>query len=559
MLRQTRMESNAESKEVREVSTQATCPVPAGHFFRARVFFHLIAWVIAGVLALSAHAQIPPPTPAPPRQLQDPYNRSTPESSLLAFLDTCRARNYEAAIRYLDLRRMAPEQRREEGPRLAQQLSQVLENDPQFDVASLSRDPEGDRDDGLPPNRERVALLKIDGKTVDLQLERDDLRSGLSVWRFSQDTVAEIPELAQFTLTSPIERFLPRPLVERTWIDTALWRWIAMLAAAVILALLARLLSRLVLAILRPVFRRVAPKADWSAVESLVAPVQLLVATGLFRGSMEAINPSAVVRLYLGRTLALLSVSGVAWFGMRLVDLGMKPIRAVIAARQKTFTQSVLPLVARVVKILIVVFGVTTVLELWGYNTGTLLAGLGIGGIAIALAAQKTVENLFGGIAVVSDRPVHVGDVCKVGDSTGTVEDIGLRSTRIRTADRTLVVVPNAQFSSMTLENYSRRDKWLFQQKLHLRRDSSPEQVRIILESITKMLQEHEKVETGGFPVRFVGVGSYSLDIEVFVYLLTTDGDEFLRMQQDLLLRILDAVAQAGTALALPTQANIVV
>ena len=157
-----------------------------------------------------------------------------------------------------------------------------------------------------------------------------------------------------------------------------------------------------------------------------------------------------------------------------------------------------------------------------------------------------------------SDRPVYVGDFCKFGDSVGTVEDIGLRSTRIRTNDRTEVIVPNAQFSTMTLENFSRRDKMLFHPMLNLRRDTSPEQVRTILAAIQKILKDHPNMEAGDLAVRFVGVGSYSLDVEVFAYVLTLDGSEFLRIQQDLLLNILDAVAAAGTALALPTQASVV-
>src|SRR5262249_27985445 len=155
----------------------------------------------------------------------------------------------------------------------------------------------------------------------------------------------------------------------------------------------------------------------------------------------------------------------------------------------------------------------TAVIGSWGYNTSTILAGLGIGGIAIALAAQKTIENLFGGVAVVSDKPVTVGDFCKFGDRVGTVEDIRLRSTRIRTLDRTVVSVPNSEFSSMVLENYSKRDKVWFHPTLNLRRDTTPNQVRNILESIRSILADHPKVETGTLPVRFIGAGSYSLDI----------------------------------------------
>jgi len=197
------------------------------------------------------------------------------------------------------------------------------------------------------------------------------------------------------------------------------------------------------------------------------------------------------------------------------------------------------------------------VLSAWGYNTTTLLAGLGIGGVAIALASQKTIENLFGSVAVISDRPVSVGDFCKFGSQTGTVEDIGLRSTRIRTLDRTVVTVPNGSFSTMTLENFDRRDKTLFHVTLNLRRNTTPDQVRTLLQSITKLLKDNPKFEVGGMPVRFVGIGTYSLDIEIFMYVRTLDGDEFMKIQQDLFLSIMDAVEAAGTALAVPTQATI--
>ena len=175
----------------------------------------------------------------------------------------------------------------------------------------------------------------------------------------------------------------------------------------------------------------------------------------------------------------------------------------------------------------------------------------------MALAAQKSIENLFGGVAVISDRPVSVGDFCKSGNLAGTVEDIGLRSTRLRTPDRTLVTVPNGQFSSMTIENFAQRDKMFFHFMLNMRRDTTPDQVRELLGAIAKTLMTHPKLEAGNLPVRLVGVGTYSLDLEVTAYVLTRDNEEFLKIQQELLLWILDAVQVAGTALALPTQASI--
>jgi MscS family membrane protein len=286
-----------------------------------------------------------------------------------------------------------------------------------------------------------------------------------------------------------------------------------------------------------------------------VGPVQLLLVVAGFRAGLEWIDPSPALRLYLGRGAGFLFFFALAWLGMRVVDLLIVRLRPVLEVKHQTFSYSVLPLASRVLKIIIITATVTALLSNWGYNTGTILAGLGVGGVAVALAAQKTVENLFGGVAVITDRPVTIGDFCKFGDQVGTVEDIGLRSTRIRTLNRTLLTVPNGLFSSVTLENFSKRDKMWFHLMLNLRRDTTSDQVRTLLESITVVLKRNASVEVGPIPVRFVGVGTYSLDLEIFAYVLTCDGDDFLRIQQELFLRILDEVEAAGTVLAVPTQA----
>jgi MscS family membrane protein len=205
-----------------------------------------------------------------------------------------------------------------------------------------------------------------------------------------------------------------------------------------------------------------------------------------------------------------------------------------------------------VLRLALFLFAILSVLNAWGYNTTAILAGVGVGGIAIALAAQKTIEDLFGGISVIGDRPVLVGDACKFDSGAGTVMHIGLRSTRIRTPDRTVISVPNGKFASMTIENLSGRDKIWFHPKLNLRRDTTSEQLLKVLDSVREILSGHPKVETGQVPVRFTGVGTYSLDVEVAVYVTTANDDEFLEVQQELLLRFLRAVEDAGTRLAMP-------
>jgi len=507
---------------------------------------------------LCASAQILPSAKAgTPPSNNDPLDRDSPQSSVVAFLEAAHAQNYSRAWRYLDLRNMPEDQRLKGGTELARELQTILDRDTQFDVANLSRNPEGDLSDALPPNRERIDTFQVNGQTLELDLERVALQSGLSVWLFSQDSVARIPTIAKMANNSAIERHLPLPLVNWQLIGTPLWRCIGLVLLAVALASLSNLLSRFALWLAQQGVKRIALHWNLSALENFVAPLRLLLSVSLFRAGMEWFGPSALLRLYLGRVLAVLFFWGVFGLCAVIIDAIVWHLRTRLQARHRTFSRSVLPLSGRIAKILVFVLIVAAVLSAWGYNTTTLLAGLGIGGVALALASQKTIENLFGSIAVISDRPVSVGDFCKFGGSMGTVEDIGLRSTRIRTLDRTLVTVPNGSFSTMTIENFDRRDKQLFHVTLNLRRSTTPDQVRVLLESITELLKSNPKFETGALPVRFVGIGTYSLDIEIFIYVRTLDGDEFMKIQQDLFLSIMDAVHAAGTALAVPTQATI--
>jgi MscS family membrane protein len=274
---------------------------------------------------------------------------------------------------------------------------------------------------------------------------------------------------------------------------------------------------------------------------------------------MEELPPSALLRTYLLNLMALLVVLGITSLVMRVVDVISDQVISRLDPRQRAMSYSLIPLFARFAKICLFVIAVLVVLEQWGYPTSTIIAGVGVGGLALALAAQKTIENLFGSISVILDRPVLVGDFCKFGDQVGTVEDIGLRSTRIRTLDRTVVTIPNATFSTMTLENYARRDRMWFHPTLHLRRDTSPEQIRQMMDGVAKLLEEHPKVDASGVPMRFTTISHQSYSLEVFAYVLTADYNEYLTVQSELLLKILDAAAGLGVGFAVPFQESITV
>ncbi len=491
-----------------------------------------------------------------PAPAADPLKRTTPRSSIVSFLEACHSRNYTLASQYLDLRRIRPDQRTTQGRELARELTELLDRDPKFEVEDLSNSPQGNLAAGLPPGFENLDSFDVNGKNVLLQMQRAN-QGGVPVWLVSADSVTHIPQLNALTHESAIEKKLPQVLVTHDFIGTPLWVWMALVLLALILSLISRLLSRIVIALVTPLAKRYSKSIQAYRLEAFMEPLRLLLSIAVFRVCMEAIAPSALVRDYLLKLLTLLFIMGATSLIMRLVDVVSDHAISRLDTRQRALSYSVFPLFVRIVKILIFCIAVLFVLSQWGYSTSTILAGVGVGGIAVALAAQKTIENLFGSFSVITDRPVLVGDFCQFGTQNGTVEDIGLRSTRIRTLDRTLVTIPNSVFSTMTLENYSRRDRFWFHPTLHLRRDSTADQIRDMLESVTKLLQEHPKLSASGVPVRFTKILNESYDLEIFAYVLTTDNDEFLKIQAELLLEIIQTAARLKIGLAVPFQESI--
>jgi MscS family membrane protein len=481
-------------------------------------------------------------TPAP--DAKDPLGRNTPQGTILQFLEACHARDYAKAAYYLDLRKMPPADRAKNGPDLAMQLEDLLDDTP-FDIATLSRNPEGDQSGGS-AGFEHLDTFHVNGKTLEMQLERVALRPGLNIWMVSAPSVAMIPDAHTLVAETGFEKRLPQALVTFEILDTPVWRWIALLLIGAAIWIASRFVAWALVAMVRPLVD--AP--------GFAGPLRIGLAVAGFRAALELAPPSSLPRLFIERGLGMIFALAVAWALAVAVDIAADRWYSRLDPREQAVSFSVLPLGRQILKLLLYVAALLSVISAWGYNTTTILAGLGVGGLAVALAAQKTLENLFGGVSVIGDRPVLVGDVCHFGDRTGTVMHIGLRSTRMRTPERTIISVPNAQFSSMSLENISRRDKIWFHPTFNLRRDTTSGQMSSVLTSLAGILAGRDNVEVGAIPVRFIGVGPYSLDVEVAAYVKTSNYDEFLAIQQELLLAMLQAIERAGTALAVPLQEN---
>ncbi len=484
----------------------------------------------------------------------DSLGRTTPHNAIYRFLQACHKGKYDLAAQYLDLRRLSAPQRASQGPELARQLGRLLDRNARFEVSALSDLAEGNTTDGLTPNLDQLATFELEGEPVVLNLERVNEPPAGLIWLVSSESVTQIPSLSSLIEQNALEKHLPAALVDTKLVGTPLWIWLSLVLLATILSAISKWLSRLFIGIARPITRRYIKSFQGQRLEALTEPLRLLLSVMVFRACLAFVAPSALLRDDLSKLLTLLFMLGAASLLMRLVDVVSDTVVSRLDHRERALTYSVFPLVIRFIKIIIFCFAVLIVLQQWGYNTSTILAGLGVGGIAVALAAQKTIENLFGGVSLISDRAVLVGDFCQFGGQVGTVEDIGLRSTRIRTLDRTVVTVPNSQFSTMTLENYSKRDRMWFHPTIRLRRDTSPDQVRQMMEEITQILEKHEMVDASGVPLRFSKITDQTLDLDIFAYVLTPDSNQFLKAQSDLLLQILEASYRLGIGLAVPIQ-----
>jgi MscS family membrane protein len=245
-------------------------------------------------------------------------------------------------------------------------------------------------------------------------------------------------------------------------------------------------------------------------------------------------------------------VFALAWLVWRLLTLSFAQIRLVALRRGQAGTRSLMMLGERVIKVVVVMATIFALLTIAGVDTTTALAGVGIGGVAVAFGAQKSVENLLGGVFLLTDRALAVGDLCRISGRLGRVEDITLRSVRLRTLEQTLLSIPAGVLSQESVENFVTRDKILIQTTLHLRYGTTAAQLQSVLEGIRALLAEHPQVESKTARIRLVDFGASAFELELFAYVPTADLPTFLAVREELLLQAAAIVESSGTAFARP-------
>jgi MscS family membrane protein len=426
------------------------------------------------------------------------------------------------------------------------------------EIALLSDDPKGAVEAGLPLGEVRAGDLAVGGTTVPIILVRvDDPESG-QIWLISQETVARIPQLyAQLQSEKPglVDRLIPAALTGRRLLGMSLAHWLGWLVSIPISWLLAWPLGFLLTAPWRFWYklRGTARTTIWDTPVEM--PLRCIIAILTHSVFVYLLHPPLLYRAYYFRFMAALLAASAAWLVSRVADRGF--VHVVNRTRaQSAGGESILIVMQRLTRILMLLIALLGALALLGVNVTATLAGLGIGGLAIALAAQKSLENIIGGVSLLADKAIHVGDFCQIGGRLGTVEDIGLRSLKLRTLDQNLLVVPNGALAQMQFENMRSRRKLLIDQTFSLRIETRAEQLRLVLARVQSMLDELPTIESGTSRIRVNKFDGAAFELELFAYGMTGDWMAFTALRQDVVIKIAEIVEVSGTQFAGPTQLN---
>jgi len=517
--------------------------------FRKKIFPLVLTALSCAYVAQAQITPLPPSGTTPANAPNDPLGRSTPSNSVLGFLKTATDGDYSLAAQYLQ---MSPARRQSEGELLATKLKYALDKSFTGNYGRFNQ-PEGTPQEGVPLGHQKLGTMSAGDVEVDLDLVRVSDANAGKIWLISADTLTKLSDLSDQIAARQVESRLPNFLVKHQFSGMPLWQWVALLLGTPVAAGL----GWLILAILEiPVrwWARRRGQMDVANWETVSGPAWLLTGTLIHKVFVVYLRMPLLLRHYYFQITSIALILSATWIFWRIVRWSLYRVRLRALAHGHVGTGSVMVLGERVLKAVIFVLGILAILGNLGFNMSTALAGLGIGGLAIGFGAQKTIENLFGGVSVLGDEVFRVGDTCRFGDRTGTIEDIGLRSTRIRTEERSLLAIPNGTVATINLENLSRRDKILLKTNLSLRSETKADHIRFILAELRRLLYSHPKVESGSVRVRLSDIAGAAPIVEVLAYILTQDFNEFAAIREDVLLRMLDVVESSGSGLALPSQ-----
>ena len=471
----------------------------------------------------------------------------TPQQALIALYSAFRLGDPESAALYLDLR-YVPESIEDISPTaLARGLLFIFAQQNVLDLSQISSEPEGALDDGLPEDLEEAGAVTLSEEVIPVYLQRIKDPDGTLAWRIANETLVRVPDMWDELGYSDFAVWLSKVLPEFYFLGMGNFQVATLLFTLIagwfftgwVSLLVARLGNRFT--------------SPWKHALNrfLRVPLRLILYVVLVRIVIANLGLSVIAKAYLESSPLEYLAAVIFVFGLLNLYRDYK-IRQLELQGDIEYVALIKPVVV-IVRIIVA----TTAVLMWadhaGFNVSTLIAGLGVGSIAVALAAQKTLENVIGAITLYTARPIRPGDWCRFGDIKGSVEEIGLRSVTLRTKNRTLVTVPNSMFSSADIENYSVRDRIRFFKLLELQMPS-PDQLRAILGEFRELFSAHPMVRQDTISVRLTDIQAAIAVIRLDAGIMTTDYEEYLAVAEDLNLRVIQIVHQNGAIFSGPGQ-----
>ncbi|USX23623.1 mechanosensitive ion channel family protein [Oxalobacteraceae bacterium OTU3REALA1] len=508
-----------------------------------------LIWLVLALSAPLAVAASPAkPAAEAPAVPADTLGRETPRSMVAGLIGALAELDYDRAAQFFDLPAPTSNRQQRTAASQARAFHALLDDSGSLKpFAALSNVDTGRLDDDLPADEENIGEITLQGKEVPILLTRGQ-DGDRQVWRISKETMALISTAIKL---APVAQAPPK----NEWFvaGAPLKDWGVLLGLGVVVFGGLWLVSVICVTVIRRLVADPAASSGYRFAEAALPPLSLLIAVGVFYNWADALPVSIVARQNLLRYTGVITAIAVVWFGLRLVDGIADLAVARMQRHQRRQIVSVIILARRTVKFLLLAFAGIGILGTFGIDVTTGIAALGIGGIALALGAQKTVENLVGSVTIIADRPLQVGDFVKVGDVVGTVEDVGIRSSRIRTGERTVVTVPNGDLSARQIENYAERDRFLFNPVIAISYGTTSAKLREAITIVQQVLATHDKMAEGA-RARLGNITDRAFNIEVFSYIDVPDFDTQVVIREELLLTIYERLEAAGIGLAFPTQ-----
>ncbi|HEY2733114.1 MAG TPA: mechanosensitive ion channel family protein, partial [Polyangiales bacterium] len=527
-------------------STQAR----AQHSGRCGRAVILLSYSVLFALCLSrtAHAQpkAQPDSTSAGSATDEVQPEDSPRSTLEQFFKLTHAGKYADAAKYLEL----PPTEEARGAQLAARLTAVLDRYAWNERNTASAAPGGDPDDGLPSGVDEVG--KIPGRDTPEPVRLVHRGPADARWLFSRVTVQRIDGWYEALPHRWLIELAPEPLLRMGPLNLLWAQWSALPLFLLVIWSFGAGLSRLSRKLLERWAERTPTRWDDALLRRLGGPITLTWRLLIADAMLPLLGLYSPALTFATRSIRALLFATFFWALARSVDVAGQMFADSRWTHGAPGTRALLLFGSRFGKFVVASFAIVALFSELGYPVTSLIAGLGVGGIAVALAAQKSLENLIGAFAIAIDQPFREGDFVKIDGCMGTVEIIGMRSTRFRTADRTIISIPNGKLADMRVETYASRDRCRLGFTFGVGFDTTEAQMRAILKDSEKLLRDHPKIWKDGISVRFTGIGESSLTIEVGAWYDTRDFDEFTVLRQDFLLKLMALVEKAGAKIALP-------